>query len=369
MKCVLHIGMPKTGSTSIQHYLAGKRDKLAEAGIVYPRSPGGWVHHGIMTSGMVEPGKEPRYLLSRAESADLKEMKDQFWAGVREQVDSGNASSIVLSSESLFRSFPVEKLEQLKSRLEGFGVRDIRVIAYVRRPSDYFASLVIQKWKASSQFPPLRVPRYTQVLTAYQSVFGFYNMEVVGFSARGLQGLDVVDDFVKRLDGSVACDLALPQGLGGHLGWYRMPRNIGLSAESGELLRQWRAAFHLSEEDRHAKESAALRKMLEGAEEKVGCKKPKLKPEIREWLDYSSREVLWLKDEYGVEFGEYDYSRAGELEGVAEPEVDAVDGLFEYDRFRELGIFCALHEIAGSQHPKIAEWADKRRKDILGECR
>ncbi|HEX5860251.1 MAG TPA: hypothetical protein VFY58_00315, partial [Nocardioides sp.] len=37
---VLHIGMGKTGTTSIQGWLHRNRERLAERGILYPASPG-----------------------------------------------------------------------------------------------------------------------------------------------------------------------------------------------------------------------------------------------------------------------------------------------------------------------------------------
>ncbi len=39
-RCVLHIGLEKTGTTTIQNRLASNRERLLERGILYPRSAG-----------------------------------------------------------------------------------------------------------------------------------------------------------------------------------------------------------------------------------------------------------------------------------------------------------------------------------------
>ena len=44
---VLHIGSGKTGTTSIQRFLAQNRARLAELGLLYPQTPGRSRHYRL----------------------------------------------------------------------------------------------------------------------------------------------------------------------------------------------------------------------------------------------------------------------------------------------------------------------------------
>ena len=52
-----------------------------------------------------------------------------------------------------------------------------------------------------------------------------------------------------------------------------------------------------------------LRRRLFAVEAELDLTRPKLSPEIADQIDYSSDEVVRLRDEYGLEFSGYDYAR------------------------------------------------------------
>ena len=53
MRLILHIGMPKAGSTALQTAFAEARRPLRAAGILYPK---GAFNHNFLIAGMVTPG-------------------------------------------------------------------------------------------------------------------------------------------------------------------------------------------------------------------------------------------------------------------------------------------------------------------------
>jgi len=88
MKVVLHLGMPKTGTTSLQSILASKQAELAARGVIYPsqwRDEEGIAHHALGAR-------------LHDESDDVAaEMISEATAFVR----SAACDRIILSSESL----------------------------------------------------------------------------------------------------------------------------------------------------------------------------------------------------------------------------------------------------------------------------
>lgn len=69
MPLTIHLGMPKTGTSSLQRALAGARERLAQAGILYPAGFGprpGLAHHYIpqdLTAGADSPKQSEREFL------------------------------------------------------------------------------------------------------------------------------------------------------------------------------------------------------------------------------------------------------------------------------------------------------------------
>src|SRR5271167_2149586 len=49
---ILHIGLSKTGSSSIQRVLASQREALQQLGVYMPQSPG-WANHALLPASLV----------------------------------------------------------------------------------------------------------------------------------------------------------------------------------------------------------------------------------------------------------------------------------------------------------------------------
>src|ERR1700742_4938469 len=64
-RAIIHIGMPRTGSTTFQHVLAHARHRLEKAGILYPdltpRSPSATPHISHQHFGETLDGRRPRH--------------------------------------------------------------------------------------------------------------------------------------------------------------------------------------------------------------------------------------------------------------------------------------------------------------------
>lgn len=117
-KLFLHIGYPKTGTSSLQRFFETNEKPLRDAGLLYAST--GRIngqHFGIAASlGLVKhPGPEP--------VPDL----DTLAAQLKSELDVTGARSLLISSEFLALS---RKPERIEAAFKGF---DVRVVVYLRR--------------------------------------------------------------------------------------------------------------------------------------------------------------------------------------------------------------------------------------------
>ena len=60
MECILHIGLPKTGTTSLQAALSENRESLLRHGVVYPETGlnGNGKHKGLLNAVLTDVDTE-----------------------------------------------------------------------------------------------------------------------------------------------------------------------------------------------------------------------------------------------------------------------------------------------------------------------
>lgn len=176
MKLVMFIGHFKTGSTSIQHFLASNWFKLIEQGVLYPS-----VENGALARNM-------RLLLNRADedlhgqnlnviephnalALKLKTEEDghgvppyypklpaafQMFEAIEQQIAALQPHTTVLCSE-VFALLGMTKDRQSVSRLNArLGQHDSTIYCSLRRPDDYLSSWHRQRLKFGVKQKPLR---------------------------------------------------------------------------------------------------------------------------------------------------------------------------------------------------------------------
>lgn len=129
-RLILHIGTQKTGSSSLQKTLRDARERLLQAGILYPMLERG--RHRFKHAGMTRAAKSERPDDAAAEHAAL----------VQEFRASG-AHTMVLSDEALWRAQTPFRhfFERFRPAFR------IEVVAYLRRPDLYIESLYNQTFR------------------------------------------------------------------------------------------------------------------------------------------------------------------------------------------------------------------------------
>lgn len=124
--CFIHVGTHKTGTTSIQAFLAENRDRLLDRGIFIPRGAGGGeefaCHHGI--ARQLLRGEPPG-----GSQGGLDEIRAEL------QASSARVSCISSEDISLLYDRP-EHLNRLHAVIVGAGWTP-RIVAYIRPQASY----------------------------------------------------------------------------------------------------------------------------------------------------------------------------------------------------------------------------------------
>jgi len=143
MKLTIHIGTTKTGSTSIQEFLAKNRETLLAQDVLYPMKLGPQ-HHVKATVAALSYGKSPDLL--KFCKIDTDEAHDEFRAQTSQALAQQIAQNptvkhVVISSEHLHsRCVAPQDIQRFRD-LFCQGFNKIEVIVYVRPQIDHMASL------------------------------------------------------------------------------------------------------------------------------------------------------------------------------------------------------------------------------------
>ena len=203
MKTILHIGMPKTGSTVLQDCLRASRDRLAAQGVLYPANPPGCAfnNHRMLIFGFTAV---PRPAAARAQvpratrranlGARLRRRSSTISA---REVAAARPAALVLSSETPVpparRRGAGRSLAAALARLR----REPTVAVYLRRPSDYYLSALQQRLKSAHTVTPPRVQSPVGVLASYAAAFGAGGAAAAGLRPRRCSTSgDIVADFL-----------------------------------------------------------------------------------------------------------------------------------------------------------------------------
>ena len=209
-RCILHLGMPKTASTSIQATLLENRELLKTSGWEYPvfRCPQHghvFFHHNDPLCRLffeAHPFHAQRDVINGIIDLDVQKK------GLFEALDHYCQSSakLILSSEVLLMPQP---LKRIKDYMHSRGYV-IEPIVYVRSPYSYRVSLY-QSFLKFSQFPAamiverLQNPLVRQAVQVPLEIFGD-TVKFYPFNYLGRSGVDVVRHFLSHLLDDKECD-------------------------------------------------------------------------------------------------------------------------------------------------------------------
>lgn len=135
---IVHVGTGKTGTTSVQHFMNLNRDRLGEAGFLYPATPGRSRHaqFTVFLTPDEELGDQPVW--HRMEANDPTRWRRRFRRRLLDEIADSGLSRVVLSEETIFKSSQgtLRRLRRFARR----NFRSLRVVVYLRRQDDHLVS-------------------------------------------------------------------------------------------------------------------------------------------------------------------------------------------------------------------------------------
>lgn len=192
----LHVGVHKTGTTTIQSALSVSFDSLRKSGILYP------------VSGRPKHLSDCHHSLAWALRRERGVSMDE-WCQLKREIENSGLSRIVISSEE-FVFLNQKEILKLKDQLRNFKVY---VIFYLRNPLDflqsYYKELVKRNMYSGSfrRFLTSRQVDYVQffsLIEKWSSVFSTSMIQVRSYDEAIRRG-SVVEDFVSLfLKGDIA---------------------------------------------------------------------------------------------------------------------------------------------------------------------
>ena len=169
----LHIGMPKTATSSVQAALSGARPHLAAHGLVYP---GDEREHSALLAAFHPQGVDHfRFRGERVGPEKARAMADALLADIADHAGRADPPDLFLSSEFLNR-MPQRGARQIRDHFNGLGY-DMQILCYVRHPVDQAQSSLVQAVKRNEATIAEREARPVwhsarATLTTYGDVFG-----------------------------------------------------------------------------------------------------------------------------------------------------------------------------------------------------
>lgn len=200
-KVFIQIGQHRTGTTTLQNFLAKNREVLYEKGIIYPE--------------FLKPASSHFFAWyygfgnRKLHTGDSEKVASIIQKTIRGALE--HSRDIVISSEVLFSNISKSALRKIRKQFRNF---DIKIICYLRRQDEYILSYYSQYLKHGNTmeinsyidkqlftwYHYLRKPQYEWYvrLKKYANVFGKDALVIVPFEISQLEGGDVVSDFLKH---------------------------------------------------------------------------------------------------------------------------------------------------------------------------
>ena len=208
MRCILHIGTEKTGTTALQAALSNQRAYLSDNGVCYAKSPGD-LNCRSLAAAFTPLGSRDDYILKGGltEPEKFADWRKRLLAEIGNEVTAARdrCHTYILSSEhfssKMTRDTDVSDLaEHLRTEFE-----DIRVVCYLRRQDLMATSRINEGLRAG--FPQRLFPNvsddrplpslydYQTLMTRWSVAFGESAIKLRIFERSELAGGSIVTDF------------------------------------------------------------------------------------------------------------------------------------------------------------------------------
>lgn len=197
-KCIIHIGMPKTGTTTLQEVLFRSIDNT---NIRYANL--GSSNHGgpIYTLFAQKPENHNLHKLNKHTQKEIDDYNFKNRLMLEEGFLDRTSDIEIISGEDIYH-MNEDELQRMKKYLSGF-FKSIQIVGYVRSPGAYMNSSFQQlvKFHQLSSFKIANIyPFYRQKLEKFDNVFVNENVLLCEYNTHVLKNGDIVEDFAEKFN-------------------------------------------------------------------------------------------------------------------------------------------------------------------------
>ena len=227
MRCILHIGTEKTGTTTIQAFLDLNRSHLRSCGILVPRSVGGPNAIGLAVAAY-NPFHLDDYVKSIGlqTSQGLLNHQSRLIAALRREIElskSEGVDTVCFSSEHLHsRLRTEEEVARLRDILVSLGFEEFMVIVYLREQAalvrSLYATAVLYGGRTVAVPGPSEEEYWDNLcdhrksLLRFRNAFGVESIRPRLFIAEDFAGNSLIADFLCAACINLASDEILLPG-------------------------------------------------------------------------------------------------------------------------------------------------------------
>ena len=217
MKCVLHIGTEKTGTTTLQEFFVSNEKPLLEQNYKITKSLGTINNSGLiqianknLLSSHVKTVRDmddisyDLFIKDRAIAFE-NEIKDVKWQNER------NKKKVLLSSEFLQSHLRISDIKNLKNNLKKIGFKEFQIVLVLRPQSEVVLSRISTGVIAGNHYEflndkniihfPGKFPRsydYNQTINDWSEIFGERSLTVLDFNKIKSSSLEI--NFLNAVD-------------------------------------------------------------------------------------------------------------------------------------------------------------------------
>lgn len=293
---LLHIGTPKTGTTSIQEYLSGAEMAGTLRPYRYPLFRGDRDHNRLTTLYLThEDQPAPRLVEFPRDDERYRRTCSRYREFLFEALRSSGGA--ILSGEALGNSFAPPTVVHLRRDLESSGFREFHIVLSIRDPADFYLSRTQSILKLPLQRGPLVADpvsfryRFRRIAENWEQVFP--GRVIVRCYPRGTRH-DVVEDFSELLRNRLG--IKLPRA--------SIRLNTTVSAEAMVVLQNYRQSVGTDEGGRRIPGLRRLVTFLMRSGRHFPQTKPTLNAAVAELIRANHREdAEFISARYGVDLG------------------------------------------------------------------
>lgn len=299
MKCILHIGTEKTGTTSIQQFIFENRALLKKKGFHLFDSLRQPDNRFLAVAAMHPSTRDglTRNVLRLNTDNEVLAFQNKTIADFKTEVNRlpKGATALISSEHIQSRLRTEDEVQRLHSILRECGFQSFQIIVYLRNPADTASSLYSTMIKGGRMDATVPAPEdhnvenicnHQKTIEKFSAVFGRENLTVRLFRAD------------KLVDGSAVTDIAHVLGLDLSSGQYAIPakQNESLSALGLRLLQKVNAQIPVYENGKMRQERAEL---IRHVVEQYANPPFSLTNEQREAYDhYFASSNRWVKEHF-----------------------------------------------------------------------